>query len=145
MDEMETSGTRFFGMVAMSMGMVNRDQLQECLAAQEESTVPRRLGAIMRARGYLTERQVREILAAQGKTLEKVRQTVSKDERVKLFGEILVDRGNIDRHTLKAVIEQHELLRRKGDNPELTRLLVSMGGITRAQIEEALKVLVKEI
>ena len=142
---MDTSGTKFFGVVAMSMGMVNRDQLQECLEAQEESAIPRRLGAIMRARGYLTERQVREILAAQGKTLEKTRQTVSKDERVKLLGEILVDCGHIDRHTLKAVIEQHELLCRKGDNPRLTRLLVSMGGITRAQIEDALKVLVREI
>lgn len=139
------SGTKFFGVIAMGMGMITKDQLEECLETQRESTVPRRLGAIMRARGYLTGDQIKEILAVQGKTKERSYKTPPKHERVKLLGEILVDLGYIDRGTLRTAIRQYESFRREGRNPQLVKILTTVGEITPAQVEEAVSAIIREL
>ena len=145
MSQSDVPGTRFFGVIALGLGMINKDQLSECLEVQKESSIRRRIGAIMRARGYLTEEQVREVLSSQGKTLEDTRQIASREEKALLLGEILVDLGHLDRQVLKDIVKKYRLLCSQGENLRLTRLLISMGKVTRSQIEEALSVLAREI
>jgi len=63
----KSSSRRLFGMIALSMGMINKGQLDECLEAQRESKKPRQLGDIMLERGEMTENQVNEVLSIQEK------------------------------------------------------------------------------
>ena len=129
---------KLFGMVALSMGFLTRKQLKECVTLQQEATIPRRLGDIMLARGYLDAAQVRDILAIQGKTGETTSMPKTKSERRRLLGEILVETGAIDRKTLTAVLKRQQLLRRSGINPRLGEILIAIGKITRGQLKKAL-------
>jgi hypothetical protein len=129
---------RLFGMIALSMGFVTKSQLQECLEIQGSSTMPRQLGAVMTARGYMTEEQVREVLAVQGKSGETTSLPGSKSERRKLLGEILIERGFINRNTLDTALRRQQLLRRTGINPRLGELLIAIGELTMGQLREAL-------
>ena len=129
---------KLFGMIALSMGYVTKAQLQECLTIQEESTLPRQLGAVMIARGFMTEEQVRDVLAVQGKSGETTSMPGSKSERRKLLGEILVERGFINRNTLDTALERQQLLRKSGISPRLGELLIAIGKLTMGQLREAL-------
>ena len=129
---------KLFGMIALSMGFVTKAQLHECLTIQEESTLPRQLGAVMTARGFMTEEQVREVLAIQGKSGETTSLPGSKSERRKLLGEILVERGFINRNTLDAALQRQRVLRQTGINPRLGELLIAIGKLTMGQLREAL-------
>jgi aspartate ammonia-lyase len=65
------SKERLFGVVAMGLGMITREQLDECLRIQrEEADEGHLLGTIMLDRGYLTEKQIQEVLAAQKRMRE---------------------------------------------------------------------------
>lgn len=134
------SKQRLFGMVALSMGLVTKEQLQECLDIQRDSLLPRQLGGVMMSRGYLTEEQVRDVLAVQGKTGETTSLPGSKSERKRLLGQILIDRGYIDENTLTAVLKRQDLLRKSGISPRLGELLIAIGKITHNQLSEALEV-----
>ena len=131
---------KLFGMVALSMGVITREQLQECVEIQQQSTVPRKLGAILLSRGYVTESQVREILKVQGKTGETTSLPDTKSERKRLLGDILVERGYINRETLTTVLRRQQLLRENGISPRLGELLIAIGKITQTQLREALVV-----
>ena len=133
------SKQKLFGMVALSMGLITKDQLQECLDIQRDSLLPRQLGGVMMSRGYLTEEQVREVLAVQGKTGETTSLPGSKSERKRLLGQILVERGYIDQETLTTVLKRQEMLRKNGIKPRLGELLFAIGKITNSQLSEALK------
>jgi hypothetical protein len=60
------SRERLFGVMALSLGMITKVQLEDCLQQQ-----PKRggdwqmLGTIMLEKGYMTESQVRQVLEAQ--------------------------------------------------------------------------------
>jgi hypothetical protein len=129
---------KLFGMVALSMGIITKKQLDECVAIQQESIIPRRLGAVLLARGYVTEGQVREILSIQGKSGETTNLPASKSERKRLLGDILIEHGYINRQTLTAALERQRLLRRTGINPRLGEILIAIGKITNNQLKEAL-------
>jgi len=131
---------KLFGMVALSMGVITREQLQECVEIQQQSTVSRKLGAILLSRGYVTESQVREILKVQGKTGETTSLPDTKSERKRLLGDILVERGYINRETLTTVLRRQQLLRENGISPRLGELLIAIGKITQTQLREALVV-----
>ena len=62
----------------------------------------------------------------------------SKSERKKLLGEILVERGYIDRQTLTGIIRRQRFLRKNGISPRLGELLIALGKISRDQLKEAL-------
>ncbi len=133
------TNAKMFGVIALSMGMITSEQLQQCLDIQQETTnVRRRLGSIILARGYMTESQVREVLSLQGKTGETTVLPADKRERRKLLGEILVERGFIDNPTLTKALRRQQLLRKTGINPRLGELLIAIGQISRQQLREAL-------
>jgi len=127
-----------FGVVAMSMGYATREQVNECIDIQRQSEVKRRLGDIMRQRGYLTEVQVKEILSVQGRKEETTSVPDTPSGRRRFIGEILIERGYIDRQTLNNALKRQMLLRDTGLNPKLGEILISFGKITAGQLKEAL-------
>jgi len=129
---------KLFGMLALSMGFISKEHLQECIEIQESSTIPRRLGSILLSRGYIKEAQLKEILALQGKTGETTDLPQSKSDRRRLIGEILIERGFIDRSTLDATVKHQQLLRKTGISPRIGEILIALGKINPEQLKEAL-------
>ena len=60
------SRERLFGVIALSMGLISKDQLTECLKLQKKQSDDwRMLGTIMLDRGYMSEKQIKQVLDAQ--------------------------------------------------------------------------------
>jgi hypothetical protein len=129
-----------FGMVALSMGLITKEQIEECLEVQRQSRIPRRLGAIMLEREYLTDAQVRGVLRVQGKISRTANWPKTESGRRRLIGEILVERGYINRETLTSALRHQQLLRKKGLNTSLGELLLTVNKITPKQLSAALAV-----
>lgn len=131
---------KLFGMVALSLGFITKEQLQQCLDVQQKFTIPLPLGAIMLARGILTESQLRGVLRVQAKAFKGNYRHKSKTERRRLLGEILLEQGHIDKQTPATALERQETLRRTGFSPRIGELLVYLGKITPDQLKGALAV-----
>lgn len=131
---------RLFGMIALSMGMINKEQLDECLEAQRESKKQQQLGDIMLERGKMTEKQVSEVLSIQEKMGDFTRLQTSESKGRKLLGEILVECAYIDEGTLKHALKRQEILRQTGISPRLGELLLAVGKLTREQLRKALTI-----
>ena len=129
---------KLFGMIAMSLGLVTKEQLDECLELQRQFTVPLPLGAIMLARGVLTKEQLEGVLKVQVKAIRGKYRDKSKTQRRRLLGEILIEQGYINRDTLATALERQQALRSSGFNPRIGELLVYLGKITPKQLRSAL-------
>jgi hypothetical protein len=129
---------RLFGMIALSMGMIDREQLDECLQAQQQTDGPVQLGEIMLTRGYLEEDQVHDIVAVQRRMGCVEDLPIVKTKGRKLIGQIMVEAAYIDENSLKSALGRQELLRQTGISPLLGELLIAVGKLTRQRLEKAL-------
>jgi hypothetical protein len=127
-------------MIAMSMGMLDREQLNECLEVQERSQKSRQLGEIALTLGYLSEGQVGDVLAVQKRMGEPEDLPVDKTKVRRLIGEIMVEAAYIDENTLRNALGRQDLLRTTGIRPLLGELLIALGKLTRERLEKALAV-----
>lgn len=131
-----TTSTKLFGMIAMSMGMITKTRLEECLEIQRKSENSLRLGEVMLMKGILTEKQVRDILAVQKKMSGGVNLPVTETRM--LIGEIMVRAGYIDREALTSSLRRQQLLRETGLSPLLGELLIAFGKLTPNELQKAL-------
>ncbi len=129
---------RLFGMIAMSMGMIDKEQLDECLQLQQQSGEPAQLGEIMLTRGDLTEEQVSDIVAVQRRMGSIEDLPVVKTRGRKLIGQIMVEAAYVDEKALKSALQRQNLLRETGISPLLGELLIAVGRLTRQRLEKAL-------
>lgn len=59
-------GHMLFGFIGIGLGMITKNQLDECLETQKQGTGSNhRLGDIMLDKGYLTSDQIQKILSIQ--------------------------------------------------------------------------------
>jgi hypothetical protein len=129
---------RLFGMIALSMGMIDKEQLDECLQLQQQAEEPRQLGEIMLTRGDLTEDQVNDIVAVQRRMGHVEDLPVVKTEGRKLIGQIMVEAAYIDEKALRSALRRQDILRQTGISPLLGELLIAVGRLTRQRLEKAL-------
>jgi hypothetical protein len=125
-------------MIALSMGMIDREQLDECLQEQQQADGQRQLGEIMLTRGYLEEDQVRDIVAVQRRMGHVEDLPIVKTKGRKLIGQIMVEAAYIDEKALKSALKRQNLLRETGISPLLGELLIAVGRLTRQRLEKAL-------
>ena len=127
---------RFFGSIALKNGMLTRDQLTQALRVQWERTRDGSgptLGEVCRALGFLTEPQVDAIVLAQAKSEVMLEDSLlgqiclknrlltrgqledALDEQRALggarLGDLLCQKGYIDRQQLHAVLKTQDRLK----------------------------------
>src|SRR2546426_12816865 len=100
------------GKIALGEGLITREQLFDCLQAQERNP-SRSLGSIMVSRGYLTGENVERLVELQKKAFDTPADGAPANQRSILFGKILVDRG------LATEYQVNECLRLQGRMGEL--------------------------
>jgi serine/threonine protein kinase len=130
-----TKGDLLLGRIAVREGVLTREQLYDCLTAQERNPA-RKIGQIMVARGYLKQADVDRLLQIQARAVGEV-----PAARGALLGRILIDRG------LATEFQVNECLRMQGrlidlgiaPLPRLGEILVKRGYIKRDAVETALQ------
>ena len=128
-------GDLLLGRIAVREGLLTREQLYDCLTAQERNPA-RKIGQVMVARGYLKQADVERILEIQQRALGEV-----PASRGSLLGRILIERG------LATEFQVNECLRMQGrlidlgitPLPRLGEILVKRGYIKRDAVETALQ------
>ncbi|HKS16267.1 MAG TPA: hypothetical protein VJU16_03090, partial [Planctomycetota bacterium] len=95
-------GDLLLGRIAVREGLLTREQLYDCLTAQERNPA-RKIGQFMVARGYLKQSDVDRLLEIQNRALGE-----APAARGALLGRILIDRG------LATEFQVNECLRMQG-------------------------------
>ncbi len=124
-----------FGSIAVATGKVTPDQLKECLDLQERWAtigVRKLLGQVLREKGYLSDRDLRGILRAQG---YKEQRLESKD-----FARIAVDCGFANMEQVRdGLARQKEAYKRGEGMRSLGRLLMDQGVLDRRAHETVMR------
>jgi twitching motility protein PilT len=101
-----------FGRVAMSLNLLTKEQLEECLKFQRTPGFVKRLGETAIERGFLSQEQVGRILERQREVKEAM------VAEVPIFGKIAMELGMLAAHQLEECVRaQHQegSLRRLGE------------------------------
>ena len=134
-------GDLLIGKIALREGAITREQLFDCLQAQERNP-SRSLGSIMISRGYLTGENVDRLVELQKKAFEPAAPDgAALNRRAVLFGKILVDRG------LATEYQVNECLRLQGRMadlgitpvPQLGEILLRRSYVDKGAVETALQ------
>ena len=128
-------GDLLLGRIAVREGLLTREQLYDCLTAQERNPA-RKIGQLMVARGYLKQADVDRLLELQQRAHGE-----APAGRGALLGRILVDKG------LATEFQVNECLRMQGrlidlgiaPLPRLGEILAKRGYIKREAVETALQ------
>lgn len=105
-------GDLLLGQIALREGVITREQLFDCLQAQERNP-SRSIGSIMVSRGYLRQEDVDRLVEAQRNAFGRVAEGGQDGRRGALIGRILVARG------LATDYQVNEALRLQGRMTEL--------------------------
>lgn len=129
------------GKVALERGFVTLVQLREVLSEQALGVargrkVPRPIGAILAAKKYLTDEQVRNLT----RELEKVVAGEEKENRNDVFiGQIFIDADLVAaKHVDECLLAQAEMFEQgRSPVPRIGEILVERGYVTAEDVEQA--------
>lgn len=128
---MEEEKDILFGKIARELGLVSKEDIQECVRIQEQLKESRPLGKILIDRGYIAPEQVDEIVEKQKENLRQKGKITRKIKRENLYGKLALrfDFATKDQIN-EAVRVQANFKEREEKVMPLGRILKSRGYIT---------------
>lgn len=126
------------GRLALAEGLINQDQLYECVLAQERS--PRPLGAILVARGYLTEEQLEKLLGRQRAAYETLGAAGQASARTRLLGKLLIEKGLATEFQVNECLRLQASMVEMGIRPvpHLGEIMLKRGYLDKEKLQTAL-------
>ncbi|HVE40436.1 MAG TPA: serine/threonine-protein kinase [Planctomycetota bacterium] len=134
-------GDLLLGKIALREGLITREQLFDCLQAQERNP-SKSIGSIMVARGYLRNEDVERLVEIQKKAFESGPEgTPTQNRRSVLLGKILVDRGLATEYQVNECLRLQGRMSELGINPvpQLGEILLRRNYVDKAALETALQ------
>ncbi|MDQ7779593.1 MAG: hypothetical protein RDV41_07770, partial [Planctomycetota bacterium] len=131
------------GKLALKLGMLNADQLHECVSEQERSSAEteeaRPLGAIMIAKGFITPTQLDKLLKAQKEALEGEHEWLGARKEDALFGKLLVKFRFVTPDKVNECLRVQAQMHDHGLHVRLGEILVRRGYLTPAEVADTLR------
>lgn len=131
MDEQEL----LFGKIACSLGVVTKEQVQECLLLQGEGETRPPIGQILIEKGYLTERQLEDVLATQRDYLRKVESHSREKVEDTIFGRLVITNRFATAEQVEEALLEQKAHEEAGRIVPLGSILVERGILTMDQVE----------
>src|ERR1043166_14350 len=133
-------GDLLIGKIALGEGLITREQLFDCLQAQERNP-SRSLGSIMVSRGYLTGENIERLIELQKKAFEAPVAGSAPNHRAILFGKILVDRGLATEYQVNECLRLQGRMAELGIKPvpPLGEILLQRNYVNKEAVETALQ------
>ena len=134
-------GDLLLGKIALREGLITREQLFDCLQAQERNP-SKSIGSIMVARGYLRNEDVDRLVEIQKKAFEAGPEGApTQNRRSILLGKILVDRGLATEYQVNECLRLQGRMSELGINPvpQLGEILLRRNYVDKAALETALQ------
>ncbi len=128
------------GKIALREALVTREQLFDCLQAQERNP-SKSLGSILVSRGYLKQEDVDRLLQLQKRAFDTLQEGSPANRRNALFGKILVDRGLATEYQVNECLRLQGRMAELGIQPvpQLGEILLRRGYVDREGVETALQ------
>ncbi len=134
-------GDLLIGKIALREGVITREQLFDCLQAQERNP-SRSLGSIMVSRGYLTGENVDRLVELQKKVFESAAPDgTAPNRRTVLLGKLLADRGLATEYQVNECLRLQGRMAELGITPvpQLGEILLRRSYVDKGAIETALQ------
>lgn len=133
-------GDLLLGKIALREGLITREQLFDCLQAQERNP-SKSIGSIMVARGYLRNEDVERLVELQKKAFQGVTDGASPQKRSILLGKILVDKGLATEYQVNECLRLQGRMSELGINPvpQLGEILLRRNYVDKGALETALQ------
>jgi serine/threonine protein kinase/predicted RNA-binding Zn-ribbon protein involved in translation (DUF1610 family) len=133
-------GDLLMGKIALREGLVTREQLFDCLQAQERNP-SKSLGSILVSRGYLKQEDVARLLDLQKRAFDAPPEGTAPNRRAALFGKILVDRGLATEYQVNECLRLQGRMAELGIKPvpQLGEVLLRRGYLDKDGVETALQ------
>src|SRR5579862_1134457 len=136
-------GDLLLGKIALREGLITREQLFDCLQAQERNP-SKSIGSIMVSRGYLRNEDVDRLVEIQKKAFEGGGSGdggKNPNRRGILLGRLLVDRGLATEYQVNECLRLQGRMAELGINPvpQLGEILIRRNYVDKAALETALQ------
>jgi serine/threonine protein kinase len=134
-------GDLLLGKIALREGMITREQLFDCLQAQDRNP-SKSIGSIMVSRGYLRNEDVDRLVALQAKAFDGVTDAASLTRRKShVLGRLLVERGLATEYQVNECLRLQGRMTELGIQPVpmLGEVLVRRGYVLPEALETALQ------
>jgi serine/threonine protein kinase len=134
-------GDLLLGKIALREGLITREQLFDCLQAQERNP-SKSIGSIMVARGYLRNEDVDRLVEIQKKAFQGGADGQgTQNRRSVLLGKILVDKGLATEYQVNECLRLQGRMSELGINPvpQLGEVLLRRNYVDKAALETALQ------
>lgn len=130
---MSVSDELLLGRIAVNLGYLRPDQVEECLRLQAESSRP--IGRLLVEKGFLTAAQLEKVLDVQHRNAETIDPETRRRKEASLFGKLAVREGYVTQDQLTECLN---LQRVAGETRTLGEILVHRGYLTTRQVHEIL-------
>ncbi len=133
-------GDLLIGNIALKEELITREQLYDCLVAQERNP-SKSLGAIMVSRGYLTNEDMQRVLELQKRAFEAPREDSAPTQRSAVLGKILMERGLVTEYRLNECLRLQGRMSELGIRPvpQLGEIMIRRGYLDKEAVENALR------
>ncbi len=138
---MAVRGDLLIGKIAHREGLISREQLYDCLIAQERNP-SKSLGSLMVSRGYLKNEDMQRLLDLQKRAFEEAAESPAADRPSALFGQLLADHGLATEYQVNEALRLQGRMSELGIRPvpPLGEILVRRDYLKKEAVETALQI-----
>ncbi len=133
-------GDLLIGKIALREGLITREQLYDCILAQERNP-SKSLGSIMVSRGYLRNEDLDRLLDLQKRAFESIVEGHSSNRASALLGKLLVERELATEYQVNECLRLQARMAEVGIRPvpQLGEILTRRGYLNKEAVETALQ------
>ena len=128
------------GQIAVELGFVTREQLQECIDHQAGQVQPKPIGALLLESGFLTQEKLAGVLEEQKRRLQESLPYSPAQVGAVAFGHLIIQRGLVKPEHVNEALRAQQDLRDRGVRKRLGELLVEAGHLTAEAVPDILKI-----
>ena len=126
------------GQIALDLGFITQQQLNVCLDFQAGVDHPQPIGSLLVAKGYLTDKQLLDIMDEQQKRLGQKNKYSEVRREDGLFGKLVVRHGIVTVDQVNEALRIQQEMAEKGILKRLGEIMLDSGELTPDSILEIL-------
>jgi len=136
---MKPRNSLLIGQIALELGFLTSDKLQQCVDLQAGQVHPRPIGALLIENHFLTQAQLDEVVAEQRRRLEEAAPHTPGQKGSIAFGHLAVRHGAVKVEHLNEALRAQQDLADRGQRKRLGELLVDAGHLAPEVVPSLLK------
>ena len=127
------------GQIAIELGFVTKQQLQECIDLQAGQVQAKPIGTLLVENGFLPQERLVVVLEEQKRRLQESLPYAPTQRGAVAFGRLIIDRGLVSPEHVNEALRAQQDLADRGMRKRLGELLVEAGHLKADDVPEILK------